>query len=73
MVSDSLTTGSDAVKPEAERKHTVVWRGGEWDRIRQAAKKLGEETHVDIPEYELIRGAVMRRCDEILGVAEAAA
>lgn len=64
---------SDPVKPEAEsRKHTVIWRAEDWDRIEQAARAIQDREHVEVSPVDLIRGATLRRVEEILA-GEAAA
>ena len=50
-------------------KRSILWRPEDWTRIEEAAKRLALETHTEVSEPQLIRGAVLRRCDEILGEA----
>lgn len=52
-----------------ERRHTIRWREEDWARIERAAEKLASEMHVEIDPVDLIRGASLRRADEILGAA----
>lgn len=69
-MSEPMPDAQDPVKsPGDYRRHTVAWRPEEWQRIQDAALRLAEEAHVDISEVDLIRGAVLRRADEILAAA----
>lgn len=47
-------------------KRTVFFSPRDWERIEAAALKLSSETHTDISEPKFIRGAVAKRCDEVL-------
>jgi hypothetical protein len=53
-------------------KRTILFRPEDWERIEEAARRLTQEIHVEVSEPEFIRGAVARRCDEILRPAEPA-
>lgn len=69
-MSEPMPDTEDAVKPVGDyRRHTVAWRPEEWQRIQDAAKRLAGDAHVDISEVDLIRGAVLRRADEVLDAA----
>lgn len=50
-------------------KHTVLWLPSDWDRIAEAADRISEETHAEVEVPNFIRGAVMRRVNEVLGEA----
>jgi hypothetical protein len=50
-------------------KRTILFRPEDWERIEAAARKLTGEIHAEVSEPEFIRGAVARRCDEVLNVA----
>lgn len=59
---------TDPIKANTEpRKHTVLWRPEDWERIEQAAKVISDREHIEVAPVDLIRGSTMRRVDEILG------
>lgn len=59
---------TDKHEPEDRyRKHTLLWRPEDYDRVERAAHALGQEIHADISVPDFMRGAVLRRVDEILG------
>ena len=65
----------DGNKQEVEdryRKHTLLWKPGDWERVEQAAKALGEQAHVEVSPPDFIRGTVLRRVDELIGPPEPA-
>ena len=64
---------SDNIASSKPVKHTVIWPLVDWERIEKAATQVSEETHAEIEVPNFIRGAVMRRVNEILGEQEAAA
>jgi hypothetical protein len=67
-MSDS-SPGQAAVKPDPRRdeRTTIRWSDEELERIGLAAGRLSDETHTEVTVTGLIRGAVMRRCEEVLG------
>lgn len=57
----------EAIKEPAEkRKHTVVWDPEDWDLIERAARKLGDEQHLDLAPLDIIRSGAVLRAKEIL-------
>lgn len=66
-------TSPDKDLEDRYRKHTVLWKPEEWDRVEQAAKALAEQAHVAVSAPDFIRGAVLRRAEELLGPIQAAA
>lgn len=68
-MSETMPDADDAVKGGDYRKHTIAWKPAEWQRIKDAADRLGSNTHIEVAEVDFIRGAALRRADEILGEA----
>jgi hypothetical protein len=65
----------EANKAEAEsstRKHTIAWDREDWERIEAAARKLGDEQHLDVAAVDIIRSGARLRAIQILS-AEAEA
>lgn len=61
------------VKPDAEKKkQTILWETDDWDRIERAAQVIADREHVECSPLNLIRGATMRRVEEILAATLAA-
>lgn len=52
-------------------KRTLLFRPEDWARIEAAAAKVSSQVHAEVSEPEFIRGAVARRCDEVLNDAAA--
>ncbi len=60
---------SDLDKNESEdgrRKHTLVWRPEDYERVERAAHALSQEIHAEVSVPDFMRGAILRRADEIL-------
>lgn len=54
-------------KEDRYRKHTLLWKREDWERVEQAARTLGQEVHADVSVPDFVRGASLRRAEEILG------
>jgi len=54
------------------QSHTVRWPQEDWERIKDAARALGEREHIPITPTDIIRSGAIRRADEILTAAQAA-
>lgn len=65
-----LSNGVRKVPDDSETyKHTIVWTRADWKRIEAAAQLISEDAAVEVKIPAFIRGAVLRRCDEVLGIA----
>lgn len=53
--------------PDDDLKHTLRWKPADFRRVEEAAKMLGDSIHAEVSVPDFMRGAVMRRADEILG------
>ena len=59
-------SASETLEP---RHHTVRWLGPDWKRLEEAAKRLAEQTHIEITPTDIIRSATLKRVDEVLNAA----
>jgi hypothetical protein len=58
---------TDPAKTDSGRKHTVIWKDEEWDKLERAAAALGEREHLGLAPLDIIRSGAIRRAEEILG------
>jgi hypothetical protein len=55
---------------DEKRPHTVQWAVADFERVCAAAEALGRQIHADVSLPDFMRGAILRRCDEVLGVSD---
>lgn len=69
-MSNNLASAEDGVKPDASGKvrHTIIWDAEVWERIRSALRRLEDETHIELKVPDYIRGAVLKRNEEVLDI-----
>ncbi|MGE3176777.1 MAG: hypothetical protein AB7G23_19095 [Vicinamibacterales bacterium] len=61
---------ADGDKHDSEdryRKHTLLWKHEDYERVEQAAQALGQQIHADLSVPDFMRGAILKRADEVLG------